>query len=209
MNTTLLLSFIGTFLILAFTPGPSVLLATANSMNHGTRKTIGTILGDLSANTIQIILSSLGLATIINSSGEFFYMIKWVGVAYLVYMGLTKIFSKKKDLHFSKNKKEKTFFNLYVEGFMMSAANPKAIVFIAAFFPLFIDQSLAFLPQVIVLGMLYLIIDGISLLVYVYFASRLKTYLEDKEKVHLQNRIIGSLLIFSGVMLSMVSKNIK
>ena len=209
MNTTLLLSFIGTVLIIAFTPGPSVLLATANSMNHGAKKTIGTILGDLSANTIQIILSSLGLATIINSSGDLFNIIKWVGVAYLIYMGLTKIFSKKSALHLSKKKKEKSFFNLYLEGFMMSAANPKAIVFLAAFFPLFIDQSLAFLPQVITLGMLYLMIDGISLLIYVYFASRLKNYLEDKEKIHFQNRIIGGLLIFSGVMLSMVSKNIK
>ena len=209
MNTTLLLSFIGTVLIIAFTPGPSVLLATANSMNHGAKKTIGTILGDLSANTIQIILSSFGLATIINSSGDLFNMIKWVGVAYLVYMGLTKIFSKKSALHLSKKKKEKTFFNLYMEGFMMSAANPKAIVFLAAFFPLFIDQRLAFLPQVVILGILYLTIDGISLLVYVYFASRLKNYLEDKEKIHFQNRIIGGLLIFSGLMLSMVSKNVK
>ncbi len=209
MNTTLLLSFIGTVLIIAFTPGPSVLLATANSMNHGAKKTIGTILGDLSANTIQIILSSLGLATIINSSGDLFNMIKWLGVAYLIYMGLTKIFSQRSALHLSKKKKEKTFFNLYLEGFLMSASNPKAIVFLAAFFPLFIDQQLPFLPQVFMLGMLYLMIDGISLLIYVYFASRLKNYLEDQEKIHFQNRIIGGLLIFSGVMLSMVSKNIK
>lgn len=88
----------------------------------------------------------------------------------------------------------------------MSASNPKAIVFFAALFPLFIDESLAFAPQVLVLGITYLVIDGISLFMYVRFASRLKKYLENKEKIHLQNKIIGTLLIFSGVLLSMVRR---
>jgi len=206
MNLTLWFSFVGTVLIIAFTPGPSVLLATANSMNHGVKRTIGTILGDLSANALQIILSSLGLATIIMTSGEVFYSIKWLGVAYLFYMGITKIFSPVKAKNFTKKKKEKTFINLYGEGFMMSASNPKPIVFFAALFPLFIDQNLPFVPQAIFLGLTYLIIDGISLLIYVHFASRLKKYLEDKEKVQLQNKIIGALLIFSGLMLSMVRR---
>ena len=206
MNLTLWFSFIGTVLIIAFTPGPSVLLATANSMNHGVKKTIGTILGDLSANFLQIILSSLGLATIIMTSGEVFYAIKWFGVAYLFYMGITKILSRTKTENFNEKKKEKSFFNLYGEGFMMSASNPKPIVFFAALFPLFIDQNLSFIPQVVILGLTYLVIDGISLLIYVHFASRLKNYLEDNEKIQLQNKIIGTLLVFSGLMLSMVKR---
>ena len=206
MNLTLWLSFIGTVLIIAFTSGSSVLLATANSMNHGVKKTIGTILGDLSANTLQIILSSLGLATIIVTSGEIFYSIKWIGVAYLLYMGITKMFYQSKAEKFTKEKNEKTFINLYGEGFMMSASNPKPIVFFAALFPLFIDQNLPFVPQVFVLGVTYLVIDGISLIIYVHFASRLKNYLEDKEKIQLQNKIIGVLLIFSGILLSMVRR---
>ena len=206
MNLTLWLSFVGTVLLIAFTPGPSVLLATANSMNHGVQKTIGTILGDLSANLIQIILSSFGLAALIMSSGDIFYSIKWLGVGYLVYMGAKKIFAKTEVGTFAKKQKEKSFTNLYMEGFMMSASNPKAIVFFASLFPLFIDPNLAFVPQIVLLGATYLLLDGISLIVYVHFASRLKTYLEDKEKVQLQNKIVGGLLIFSGLMLSMVKK---
>lgn len=206
MNFNLWLSFVGTVLIIGITPGPSVLLASANSMNHGARKTIGTILGDLSANTIQIILSSIGLASIVIASGEVFGLIKWLGVAYLIYMGIMKIFSAPKAGKFKKVVQEKGFFKLYSEGFLMSAANPKAIVFFAALFPLFIEPNLAFAPQVVILGSTYLAIDGICLLVYVNFASRLKTYLEDKEKIHLQNRIIGALLIFSGLMLSTIKR---
>jgi threonine/homoserine/homoserine lactone efflux protein len=206
MSLELWLSFVGTVLIIGITPGPSVLLATANSMSYGSKKTIGTILGDLSANSLQIILSSLGLASIVISSGTVFGFIKWIGVGYLVYMGITKIFSKPVVGNFQQKKKKKSFFKLYQEGFFMSASNPKAIVFFAALFPLFINESYAFVSQVAILGFTYLAIDGICLLIYVTFASKLKSYLEDKEKVHLQNRIIGSLLILSGVMLYLVKR---
>ena len=206
MNTTLWISFIGTVLVIGVTPGPSVLLASANSMSYGSKKTIGTILGDLSANAIQIVLSSLGLASIVISSGELFSLIKWIGVGYLIYMGITKIISAPKAGAFKSKRREKSFFKLYSEGFLMSASNPKAIVFFAALFPLFIDQSLAFVPQVVILGITYLAIDGICLLIYTRFASRLKKYLEDKGKIHTQNRIIGALLIFSGLMLSMIRR---
>ena len=88
----------------------------------------------------------------------------------------------------------------------MSASNPKPIVFFAALFPLFIDPTSAFIPQVVILGITYLAIDGICLLFYVNFASQLKKYLENQQKIHLQNRIIGALLILSGLMLSTVKR---
>ena len=206
MDTTLWISFIGTVLVLVFTPGPSVLLATANSMNHGLAKTTGTILGDLSANLLQIVLASAGLATIVVSSGELFQAIKWCGVAYLIYIGLRKIFSSEKIELQAKNSKPRGFWSLYGEGFLMSAANPKAIVFFAAFFPLFINQSLPFLPQVVVLAISFLVLDGISLLIYALFATRLRSYLENSRKVGLQNKIIGSLLVLSGLMLSLIKR---
>ncbi|PCJ82497.1 MAG: lysine transporter LysE [Bacteroidetes bacterium] len=206
MNWTLWISFVGTVLIIGITPGPSVLLATANSMNFGTKKTVGTILGDLSANTLQIILSAFGLATIVISSGEVFNLIKWVGVGYLIYMGVIKIIANPKIGDFQKNTTRKSFLKLYSEGFLMSASNPKAIVFFAALFPLFIDQNFAFTQQVVILGLTYLAIDGICLLLYVQFASKLRKYLEDKQKIHLQNKITGTLLIFSGLMLSLIKR---
>jgi len=206
MNLTLWISFIGTVLILALTPGPSVLLATANSMKYGAKKTAGTILGDLSANLLQIILVSAGLASIMISSGELFQLIKWFGVAYLIYIGIRKIITKPKIELTKSNLKNRSFFNLYTEGFLMSAANPKAIVFFTALFPLFINESLPFLPQIIILAITFLIIDGLSLLIYTHFATKLKGYLENNKKIHLQNRIVGSLLILSGLMLSTVKR---
>ena len=206
MDLTIWISFIGTVLVLTLTPEPSVLLATANSMKYGIKKTNGTILGDLSANLLQIILASAGLASIVISSGELFQIIKWFGVGYLIYIGIRKIISVPKIELIKENSKNKSFFNLFTEGFLMSAANPKAIVFFAALFPLFINETLPFFPQVTILAITFLILDGISLLFYSHFATKLKGYLENKEKVHLQNKIVGSLLILSGLMLSLVKR---
>ncbi|MEM9545204.1 MAG: LysE family translocator [Bacteroidota bacterium] len=206
MEISIWLSFVGTVLILAITPGPSVLLATANSMKYGKGKTIGTIAGDLTANLCQIILASIGLATIIVSSGTLFQLIKWCGVAYLVYTGLTKIISTSK-IELSADKKEEiSFSKLFVEGFLMSAANPKAIVFFAALFPLFLIETTPILPQIMILAITFLIIDGLSLFTYAIFAERLKSYLENQQKIQLQNKIVGGLLILSGVLLSMVRR---
>ena len=206
MNLTTWLSFVGTVLILVITPGPSVLLATANSMKYGTLKTTGTILGDLTANLCQITLASIGLASVVLTSGELFQIIKWCGVAYLIYMGINKII-KKPNINLSNSKKEMgNFSKLFLEGFLMSAANPKAIIFFAALFPLFIVQTKPLLPQVIILAITFLVLDGLSLFIYSKFAERLKSYLENQKKVHLQNKIVGVLLILSGLMLSMVKQ---
>ncbi len=209
MEFTLWISFVGTVSLLALTPGPRVLLATANSMKYGPRKTIGTILGDLTANLCQIILASAGLATIITASGELFQAIKWFGVLYLVYMGVRKLISNPQINLRTGNSNSRGFWNLYGEGFLMSAANPKAVVFFAALFPLFIAGEYNFWLQVVILAVTFLVIDGLSLLVYTQFAKRLKSYLEDSKKVHLQNKIVGTLLIASGLLLSTVSNSTK
>ena len=200
------LSFVATVLILAITPGPSVLLATANSMKYGKGKTLGTIAGDLTANLCQILLASIGLATIVVSSGELFQIIKWCGVAYLIYMGVTKILTKP-HIELSSNRVEgRSTAKLFMEGFLMSAANPKAIVFFAALFPLFLNEASPIVPQIGILAITFLIIDGLSLFIYAAFAERLKSYLENQKKIYLQNRIVGGLLILSGFMLSMVKR---
>ena len=193
-------------MVLAFTPGPSVLLATGNSLKYGSKKTLGTILGDLSANLVQITLASIGLASIVVASGDLFQLIKWLGVAYLIYLGLRKFFSSAGHEVDVKGAKSRSFLQLYTEGFLMSAANPKAIVFFAALFPVFILPELPLLPQIIILTITFLCIDCLSLVIYSSFASLLKKHLENRQKAKLQNKIVGLLLILSGLFLSTVKR---
>ena len=197
------LSFVVTVGILCYSPGPSVLLATANSMDYGVRKNVGTILGDLSANTIQMILASAGLAAIIAASAELFYAIKWAGVSYLIYLGIKQFLRKGARPDGRTAAPSKSFLQLFWQGFAVSASNPKAIVFFSALFPIFINPDLPLLSQTFLLALTFLIIDGTSLLIYSGFASRLKTYLQDQNKMHVQNRIVGSALIIAGILLAL------
>ena len=125
-------------------------------------------MGDLSANLCQILLASFGLASIVISSGELFQLIKWCGNLFNLHWNNEDYF--KPTLQINKEETTKVEFSkLYVEGFLMSVANPKAIVFFAALFPIFIDDSLPFLPQVVMLSITFLILDGISLLIYTLY----------------------------------------
>ena len=205
INLELYISFILAVSLLAITPGPSVLLMTANSMDNGWLKSTGTIFGDLSANLIQIIIASAGLAAFLLASEELFQIMKWIGVGYLIIIGLKKLLKKKGDLEMAEAKKS-SWKGLYLQGFFVSATNPKAILFLAAFFPVFIDTSLAYFPQILVLASTYLIIDGLSLLLYGIFASHLQKYLRDQQKQHIQNKIVGTLFIIGGLFFATLQK---
>ena len=111
------------------TPGPSHLPMLSNSLGNGFVRSTAIAAGDLSANFLQMIAASLGLATILNSSQGVFVVIKWAGSLYLAYLGLTLIFSPQADFLKAKLRSLSSF---YWQGFITSAANPKAVVFLAA-----------------------------------------------------------------------------
>lgn len=205
LNTDLWLSFVLAVSIIAITPGPSVLLAMANSIDHGFQKNIGTILGDLSANLIQIILASLGLTVILQISNEAFMWMKWFGVGYLLYIGVTK-FSQKGHQSFGEKKKTSTWKGLYANGFLVSISNPKAILFFATIFPLFMDLNYNFYVQTTVLAITYLSLDALSLIIYSFFAVKLRNRFIHGKYEGLQNKIIGGLLILCGLFFGMIKK---
>ncbi len=128
MTTELWLAYVTTVLILMSTPGPSHLLMLSNSLGNGFNRSLATAAGDLSANIVQMTVASLGLVSLIHSSQEFFVVIKWVGVSYLIFMGVTK-FRKRFDPSVAVLSRIRTLRSLYWQGFMTSAANPKAVIF--------------------------------------------------------------------------------
>jgi homoserine/homoserine lactone efflux protein len=171
MSIETYLIYLGTVLLFfAHPPGPSQLLFIGGSIQHGLKRAMPIMAGDLSANAIQILIAGFGLASIIALSATAFTAIKWAGVAYLIWMGIRII----RDATRSKNAKPSPSGRaLFRSGFMTSAANPYAVVFFAALFPQFIDPTIAITPQVAILGITYLIIDGGILLAMGASAARL------------------------------------
>ena len=201
MNTELWLAYVTTVLILMSTPGPSHLLMLSNSLGNGFNRSLATAAGDLSANVVQMTVASLGLVSLIHSSQEFFVVIKWMGVSYLIFMGVMK-FRKRFDPSVAVLSRVRTLRSLYWQGFMTSAANPKAVIFFAALFPQFVNPAGQTGKQFVILGVTYLVVDACFLMVYGGFAGWIESRFRHHVGHHM-NQISGALLVGAAILLGL------
>ncbi len=196
------ITYVATVLLLMSTPGPSQLLMLSNSATNGLRRGVFTAAGDLTANLLQMLAAGLGLAAILAASGTALATIKWLGVAYLVFLGVKSIVkARPRTAQTARPASRKA---LWLQGFITSAANPKAVVFFAALFPLFIDGAQPFWPQFAILSATYLIIDGVFLTTYGASASWLAKRLKGSTRVWL-DRAGGGFMILAAVLLGLKS----
>ncbi len=196
--------YLATVLVFMSTPGPSHLLMISVSMTNGFRRSFATAVGDLCANAVQMSLAGAGLAAVLIASEFGFSVIKWLGVTYLVWMGLRQIRTSFQQ-HSSVNKsKPATLKSLWIKGFVTSAANPKAVVFFAALFPQFIDPDKPVVVQILILGCTYLIVDGLFLSSYGKGAQWLASRVTRSGRAWV-DRIAGIGLIGTAMLLAMKS----
>lgn len=206
MPVALLLAYLGTVVVLAMTPGPSTMLGSAHGMRYGARGTLPAIGGDLSANSLQMLAAALGLGAIITNSASAFTVVKWAGVGYLAWIGLNHLRHAGDRIDGQDAGAVRNPWSRYAQGFVTSASGPKAIVFFAALFPQFIDPSATVLPvavQFVILGVVFLIIDGLSVLLYAATAGRLSAWLAAKGRITTQRRFTGFVLLGAAGLLSL------
>ncbi|MEM0948358.1 MAG: LysE family translocator [Pseudomonadota bacterium] len=197
--------YVATVLALMSTPGPSQLLMLSNSGVHGFRRALATAAGDLSANTLQMLAAGLGLAAIIAASGAALTIIKWAGVAYLIWLGLRMIRRASPEAADAEGAPPKASLGkLWMQGFITSAANPKAVVFFAALFPQFISVEAPFWPQFLIISLTYLVIDGCFLSAYGYGASWVSKRFRGSAKAWIE-RAGGGFMIIAAVLLGLKS----
>ena len=181
-------------------PDTSQLLIISNSIRHGLRKSAFTIAGDLTANCLQMTAAAFGLAAIIATSASAFSWIKWLGVAYLVWIGVQLILTRDSTDEVTADVSGERF-RLFRQGFVTSMANPFAVVFFGALFPQFIDPAAPVLPQLFMLGVTYIVVDGAILLLWGWFGIRAATALK-RFSFGLVNKICGALMIAAAALLA-------
>lgn len=159
------------------------------------------IAGDLSANAVQMTAAAFGLAALIASSATAFLWIKWFGVAYLVWIGLSLMLSRDTP-QTGQSAASGRPGRLYRMGFVTSMTNPFAVVFFAALFPQFITPGAPVWPQLLILGATYLIVDGLTLLAWGWAADRAMARLA-KWSFKTINRLCGGLMIGAAVLLGL------
>ena len=160
---------------------------------------MGSILGILSANTVYFALSATGLGALLISSYRVFFLVKWIGAAYLVYLGARTILGHSEIIPAGEPAEAgASAVRLYRDGFVLQMSNPKAIIFFSAILPQFIDPRLAVLPQVAILGLTSVVSEFAVLSSYSLAAARASQFARQTRYAKWTNRVAGSLLIGAG-----------
>ncbi len=197
------IAFLATVLLLMVTPVPSQLLMLSQSAANGLSRGLFVAAGDLTANFLQMLCAGLGVAALIMASATALTVIKWLGVAYLLHLGVTKLRAKPTETPMLGGSPAHVHAR-WLQGFITSAANPKAVVFFAALFPQFVDPAAAFWPQFAVLSATYLVIDGLFLTVYGGLAGWLAKRFAGRSHIWL-DRAGGVVMIAAAILLSFKS----
>ena len=149
--------------------------------------------------------AAFGIAAVVAASAEAFQIVKWVGVAYLAWIGLRLIVSNSSGSDAAANRANSPV-RLFRQGFITSSANPFAVMFFAALFPQFIDPSMATLPQLAILGGTYLLVDAVILLAWGWLAIRAAARIRS-HAFGLVNRICGILMLGAAILLAARTSN--
>ena len=204
LNTALMAAFIPTFLFVSFTPGMCMTLSMTLGITIGVRRTLWMMLGELIAVGAVAVASVLGVAALLLSVPWAFYLFKWVGGLYLLWLGV-EMWRSRGKLAISElddtASSSVTRRALFVQGFFTAIANPKGWAFFMVLLPPFLDDSLPLAPQLALLVAIILLIEWSALLTYALGGQSLNRLLQKSSNVRLLNRIAGSLMMAVGVWL--------
>ena len=208
-----------TWLIFAFTiavviaiPGPLTLLMINSTINYGMKKSLPIILGGSLASSILITVSALGLGAVITASATLFNIIKYLGAAYLVYLGVSLWFSAKgkengkvkaaggnQSLALAEENELKPDSNLFFKSFMLGITNPKDIVFFVAFLPQFINTERGYTEQLITIVVTWFFVDFLCKISYGGLAKVVAARLISVSETNVLDRISAVVFVAAGL----------
>lgn len=162
MPLDLYLAFVAATALLIMTPGPVAALVVDTNVRYGAGRGLLTVAGTASAMAVHLIFVCFGLATLLASLGEAMVWLKWLGAAYLFYLGLRALLLQGSIAAENAAAAKKSARRAYAEGFLVAISNPKPLIFYAAFFPLFIFADHLAPPQLALLSVTFFVV-GISL----------------------------------------------
>lgn len=196
MNWHLYGTFIVTALIIGITPGPVNILALSHALAVGWVRTIITIAGATLAIAIQAALAVVGIGSFLALLGEWFDALRWAGAGYLVYLGIQQ-WRARGSMALAAGGVIPVGIRFW-KGFLISATNPKTLLFFPAFFPQFIDAGLPATPQLLLLAATFTVASFIGILLNAVAAHGLRRWLQSPRRARLCNRLFGGALIGMG-----------
>lgn len=204
MSSQLYAAFIAACVVLILIPGPNVALIVANSVAYGARYGLLTVAGTSSAMVVQLALTVLGMTTLLGALANGFEALRWIGVAYLVYLGVKAWRAPAVDL--TKVRPEpRSFRAIYLRGFLVSLTNPKTLLFYGAFLPQFVTPGASLTGQLALLSATFLVLAIVLDSAWALLAARFRRALAVNGRF--RNRLTGALLMGAGVGLALARKS--
>ncbi|HWV22455.1 MAG TPA: LysE family translocator [Devosia sp.] len=196
-----LIPYLGACFLLAIVPGPTVTVIVANSLARGTGAGFAIIAGTQAGFLVMTLVVALGMEALVSFMGAAFDWLKLIGAAYLIWLGFKMMRS---DGHLGTVRAEqgKSSARIALEGFLVMLSNPKTLIFLGAFLPQFVDVSKPTFPQVMVLGLFFMLVAASTDAIYAVVAGRARGMLS-AARVRMVSRVSGVLLMLGGVWLAM------
>lgn len=200
-----LLLFLTTTFVVVLSPGPAAIAVSSEAASAGGKRSLWVILGIALANVVFFVLSGTGIAALILASHTLFLVIKWVGVLYLLYLGLSAIFSTSGPMRIEPSQASKrSNISRFLRGFVLELSNPKALLYFSALLPQFIDPAQDVFSQLAVLCAITFVIDFICYSLYALLGVKSMGLGFRPNVINWINRAAGSLLIFAGLKMSAI-----
>ncbi|HTF95548.1 MAG TPA: LysE family translocator [Cellvibrio sp.] len=199
------LIYVGVAAATILLPGPAVMLTINNSIQRGLFMSLSGILGIALAILVVATISATSLGVILVSSVIAFTIIKLIGAAYLIYLGV-KMWRTKNRAITREIRQEGSFLKCFAEGFLVSISNPKAVIFFISIFPQFIDLSQPYRPQFILLAVTFSALVIVIHTTYAFFSSFAKSKLSSGKASSILNKVSGGVFVGFGVGLAVSSK---
>jgi homoserine/homoserine lactone efflux protein len=212
MDLAVWLTYLVATIILSLTPGPGVFSSISSGLHHGVRLGAWNAIGMQAANLLYVAVVALGLGAILLASETLFEIVKWLGVAYLIYLGVITWRAKMPgdgsqldagcDLSPNEDAHARTAREIFVRGFLVNITNPKGIIFFAAIFPQFIDVARPQLFQYAALGATTLVTDLVIMTGYIALAAKVFRAMREPGHLRWVNRGLGGIFVTAGLALA-------
>jgi len=195
-------------LVLNITPGNDMLYVATRSTSQGIKAGIVSALGITGGCIVHLLAAVVGLSAIIANSAVAFDIIKYVGAAYLVYLGIRSILSKQNKFSINENVEKRSLSNLFWQGVLTNVLNPKVALFFLAFLPQFIHPEKGNASmQILLLGLWFNFSGTVVNCIVALLFGKLGNWLADKQAfIKWQNKVTGLLLIGLGIKVALSSR---
>ena len=200
MALELWLALLGAAIMISLSPGAGFATAVSFGLSNGVRGAAPAVFGLICGYGTQMLIVSLGLGALIATSPIVFNVIKYLGAAYLIWLGVQVIRSHAElELH---NVEPLRIRERFIRAFLVNISNPKGMVFLLALVPQFLNPTEPQAPQLWMIGLTLVLVDWIVMTGYSGIAARLRTFVQNPKGRAWLNRASGRALILAGLVLS-------